>query len=156
MSSDRRGFLGALAAGLGALALPGTLAGCARLPEEAGADASSGSTGGRRLDAIGVQLYTLRSLLAKDFEGTLDPALYKKVLFDGLENEQVKHLKKPTYINLMKTAVDNSDGAIIAGDNIPEELKKYLSKQTIPVLEFKNREEFGPAYQEFYSRKILS
>ena len=92
----------------------------------------------------------------QDFEGTLDPALYKKVLFDGLENEQVKHLKKPTYINLMKTAVDNSDGAIIAGDNIPEELKKYLSKQTIPVLEFKNREEFGPAYQEFYSRKILS
>lgn len=96
------------------------------------------------------------SVYNQDFDGTLDTSMYKKVLFDGLENEQVKHLKKPTYVNLMKTAVDNSDAAIIAGDNIPEELKKYLSKLDKPVLEFKNREEFASAYQEFYTTKVLS
>ncbi|MGB7785621.1 MAG: glycogen/starch synthase [Salinimicrobium sp.] len=96
------------------------------------------------------------SVYNQDFEGTLDKDLYKKVLFDGLENDQVKHLKKPTYVNLMKTAVDNSDAAVIAGDNIPDELKKYLSKLDKPVLEYKNKEEFAQAYQDFYMNQVLS
>ena len=96
------------------------------------------------------------SVYNQDFDGTLDDTMHKKVLFDGLENDQVKHLKKPNYVNLMKTAVDNSDAAIIAGDNIPEELEKYLGKVSIPVLEYKNREEFAQAYQDFYQNKVLS
>jgi starch synthase len=96
------------------------------------------------------------SVYNQDFEGTLDNQMHKKVLFDGLENEQVKHLKKPTYVNIMKTAVDNSDAVVIAGDNIPDELKKYLSKLEKPVLDYKNREEFAQAYQEFYTNKVLS
>ncbi len=96
------------------------------------------------------------SVYNQDFEGTLDNEMHKKVLFDGLENEQVKHLKKPSYVNLMKTAVDNSDAVVIAGDNIPDELKKYLSKLAKPVLDYKNREEFAQAYQEFYTTQVLS
>ncbi|MCX2838720.1 glycogen/starch synthase [Salinimicrobium sp. MT39] len=96
------------------------------------------------------------SVYNQDFDGTLDNQMYKKVLFDGLENEQVKHLKKPSYVNIMKTAVDNSDAVVIAGDNIPDELKKYLSKLNKPVLGYKNREEFAQAYQEFYTTKVLS
>ena len=86
MSSDRRAFVSALVAGLGALSLPGALAGCARRPEEAGRGGSGGS-GGSGLDAIGVQLYTLRTLLAKDFEGTLAALAqigYREVEFAGL------------------------------------------------------------------------
>jgi starch synthase len=56
----------------------------------------------------------------------------------------------------MKTAVDNSDAVVIAGDNIPDELKKYLSKLAKPVLDYKNREEFAQAYQEFYTTQVLS
>ena len=96
------------------------------------------------------------SVYNQDFEGALDKDLYKKVLFDGLENDQVKHLKKPNYVNIMKTAVDNSDAAVIAGDNIPDELKKYLSKLDKPVLEYKNKEEFAQAYQDFYMNQVLS
>ncbi len=96
------------------------------------------------------------SVYNSGFEGTLDKDMYKKVLFDGLEDEQVRHLKKPNYVNLMKTAVENSDAAIIAGDNIPEELKKYLKKIDQPVLDYKNREEFAQAYQDFYTNKVLS
>ena len=96
------------------------------------------------------------SVYNQDYEGTLDNDMHKKVLFDGLENEQVKHLKKPTYVNLMKTAVDNSDAVVIAGDDIPDELKKYLSKLAKPVLEYKSREEFAQAYQEFYTQEVLS
>ncbi len=35
------------------------------------------------------------SVYNQDFEGTLDNRHVQKSLFDGLENEQVKHLKKP-------------------------------------------------------------
>ena len=96
------------------------------------------------------------SIYNQDFQGALDKDMYKKVLFDGLENDQVKHLKKPTYVNIMKTAVDNSDAAIIAGDNIPDELKKYLNKLDKPVMEYKNKEEFAQAYQDFYMNQVLS
>lgn len=92
----------------------------------------------------------------QDFEGTLDKDMHKKVLFDGMEDEQVKHLKKANYVNLIKTSVENSDAAIIAGDNIPEELKKFLDKLDKPVLGYKNREEFGQAYLDFYATKVLS
>ena len=92
----------------------------------------------------------------QDFDGTLDKDMYKKVLFDGLEDEQVKHLENPNYVNLMKTSVENSDAAIIAGDNIPEELQKFLDEWDKPVLGYRNREEFGQAYQEFYTTKVLS
>ncbi|MFN4761862.1 glycogen/starch synthase [Gillisia sp. Q332] len=96
------------------------------------------------------------SVYNQSFDGTLDKKMNKKILFDGLEEEDVKHLKKPDYVNIMKTAIDNSDAAIIAGDNIPEELKKYLSKLNKPVLDYKSPEEFSSAYQEFYTTQVLS
>lgn len=96
------------------------------------------------------------SIYNQDFEGTLDKDMHKKILFDGLENRDVKHLKNPSYVGLLKTAIDNSDATIIAGDNIPEELSTYLKKLNKPVLGFKNREEFAQAYQDFYTNKVLS
>lgn len=96
------------------------------------------------------------SVYNQSFEGTLDDKLAKKVLFDGLEEESVKHLKKPDYVNLMKTSIDNSDAVIIAGEDIPTELSKYLSKQDKPVLEYKTPEEFSSAYEQFYLTKVLS
>lgn len=88
MSSDRRSFLSAAAAGIAALSLPGMLASCAKRPEERSASGGvGGNGGGSRLDAIGVQLYTLRMLLAKDFEGTLATLArigYREAEFAGL------------------------------------------------------------------------
>lgn len=66
---DRRAFVGALAAGLvGVRCRPGPPAGA------------------RRLDAIGLQLYTVRRALAEDFEGTLAKVAaigYREVEFAG-------------------------------------------------------------------------
>ena len=87
MSSDRRAFLSAAAAGIAALSLPAALASCARRPDEGGGSGAVGGSDGNRLDAIGVQLYTLRTLLAKDFQGTLASLArigYREVEFAGL------------------------------------------------------------------------
>ncbi|MGB8703482.1 MAG: glycogen/starch synthase [Gillisia sp.] len=96
------------------------------------------------------------SVYNQSFDDTLNKDMYKKVLFDGLENEDVKHLKNPNYVNIMKTAIDNSDAVIVGGDNIPEELSKYVNKLNKPILGYKTPEEFSTAYQDFYTTQVLS
>jgi len=96
------------------------------------------------------------SVYNQSFDESLDTSMHKKILFDGLDNDNVKHLKKPTYVNLMKTAIDNSDAVIIGGDDIPAELSKYLKKLEKPVLDYKTPEEFSTAYQDFYNTQVLS
>lgn len=71
MRYDRREFVALAGAGLATLALPASMRSC-----------GNQVTG----DALGVQLYTLRSLLAKDFEGTLGQVVsigYREVEFAG-------------------------------------------------------------------------
>jgi len=96
------------------------------------------------------------SVYNQSFDGTLDEELREKILFDGLENENVKHLKTPNFVNILKTAVDNSDAVVIGGDNVPEELQDYIGKLKKPVLPYTQKENFSHAYQEFYDTKVLS
>lgn len=80
MSCDRRGFLAAAGAGLAAVILPGPL--------------PAASTG--RLGPIGVQLYTLRSLLPGDFDGTLTAVRaigYREVEFAGYHGRTAKQVR---------------------------------------------------------------
>ncbi len=70
MNFDRREFLGATSAGALALALPGALRACTR----------------DQLGDIGLQLYTVRSLLATNFDATLEQVAkigYREVEFAG-------------------------------------------------------------------------
>lgn len=62
----RRDFLAALGTTIGAAACSGPRA---ELDVAAGSTAASG---GRHVDRIGIQLYSVRSLLARDFDGTLE------------------------------------------------------------------------------------
>ncbi|SKB48142.1 starch synthase [Salegentibacter holothuriorum] len=96
------------------------------------------------------------SVYNQDFDETLDEDMQEKVLYDGMEKEDTKHLKTPNFVNLMKQAVDHSDAIITAGDNIPEDLSLYLSRLNKPLLPYKNREEFSQAYQDFYINEVLS
>lgn len=71
---DRRTFVKVLGAGTAGVAL-----GCS--PKT-----MSGSSGSRKLDRIGIQLYTVRNDMEKDFEGTLSKIAgigYKEVEFAG-------------------------------------------------------------------------
>lgn len=95
------------------------------------------------------------SVYNQSFDETLDEEMQKKVLFDGMENKAVKHLKTPNYVNIMKTAVEHSDAVILGGDAVPEEIVTHVERLKKPLLPFKNREEFSHAYQEFYTTQVL-
>jgi sugar phosphate isomerase/epimerase len=88
MSCDRRQFLAAAGAGLAGAMLPALLPG----PLEATALESPAG----RLGPIGVQLYTLRSILPRDFEGTLAALReigYREVEFAGYHGRSVKQVR---------------------------------------------------------------
>ena len=78
-----------------------------------------------------------------------------KIAFDGIDPESISELKDPTYENLIKVVVKNSDAAIIGSLELEENLSKILNTSKIPVLPYKKKEEFPQAYEEFYTTKVL-
>ncbi len=89
------------------------------------------------------------------YKGTLDMNMMNKVKFDGIDEEKIINLSKPTYNNVMKIAIDNSDAIIIGSEEIPDELKKHLKTISQPILEYKEPDEFAEAYQAFYQTEVL-
>ena len=65
------------------------------------------------------------------------------------------YLEEPSYINLMKVAIDYSDALIVGSENIPTDLETYLKDSEKPVLEFKHKDEFGEAYTSFLNSNVL-
>lgn len=96
------------------------------------------------------------SIYNQGFDGTLNMQMIDKIKFDNIEEDIINVLQKPSYINLMKIAVDHSDGLIIGSEEIPKEIEDYLKKCKKPVLKFQSKEEFAENYKEFYSTKLTS
>ncbi|MFD2824878.1 starch synthase [Leeuwenhoekiella aestuarii] len=89
------------------------------------------------------------------YEGALNEQMIDKIAFDGIDKEAISELETPSYDNLMKVAIKNSDAAIIGSSDLREELTAYLNATKIPVLPYKKKEEFAQAYEEFYTTKVL-
>lgn len=96
------------------------------------------------------------SIYNNGFEGSLDEEMEQKVLFDGLDEERVEHLKNPTFEALMKTAIDNSDAIIKGSEELPDALETYLKEKDLPVLDYKSKVDFAQAYRNFYLTEVLN
>ncbi len=96
------------------------------------------------------------SIYAEGFEGELDSGMKKKVTFDGIAENAIEHLDKPSYNNLLKVAVDFSDAIILAAESIPTELKDYITDLKKPVLPYVSLQEFEEAYSNFYNTEVLN
>ena len=96
------------------------------------------------------------SIYDQSFEGSLDRTLIDKIKFDEIEDGFLQNLETPNYVNLMKTAIDFSDGLIKGSKTLPEELNTYITKFKKPVLDYQFPEAFAEAYTDFYSTQILN
>jgi starch synthase len=95
------------------------------------------------------------SIYNQGFEGSLNEELINKIAFDGIDPETIKELEDPTYENLMKVTIKNSDAAIVGSQELNENLMKILNTTKIPVLPYKKKEEFPQAYEDFYTTQVL-
>jgi starch synthase len=96
------------------------------------------------------------SVYNQGFPNTLDKEVIEKIKFDGIEEEDIAELKEPTYSNVMKVAIKNSDAVIVGSEEIPAELRSYLEKVDKPVLEYHKMEDFSQPYLDFYEKKVLA
>ncbi|MCB4797999.1 glycogen/starch synthase [Neotamlana laminarinivorans] len=95
------------------------------------------------------------SVYNQSFDNMLNNDLINKIKFDNITEDAVKILDQPTYNNLMKVAIDYSDGLIVGSENIPDELNEHIKSSDKPMLEYKSRDEFGEAYTSFFNNDIL-
>src|ERR1035437_346337 len=89
------------------------------------------------------------SIYDDEFKQTLNKDFASKVHFEGIEKDDIKHLKSGTYAGLIKTAIDFSDAIIKVGKNTNSEIEKYLKKSEKPVLEHPG-EDYIDMYNDFY------
>ena len=90
-----------------------------------------------------------------DFKGSLKSGFDKKVKLPGITVKDLKYYKEPTYVNLIKAAIDYSDGIILGSEKINTEVAEYLKSSGKPMLEYQGPENYAAAYNAFYDT-ILS
>ena len=56
-----------------------------------------------------------------------------------------------TYENLIRIAIDYSDGIIIGSENVSSKTKEYLKSYKNPILDFQPKDSFSESYTEFYN-----
>lgn len=103
-------------------------------------------------EAIFADTKIVTSIFEEGFEGTLSSSMHTKVAFDELPKDDISDFEKATYHNIMVNAVKNSDGVILASENIPLDLTKYIESSNKPFLPYATKEEFAQAYTTFYNQ----
>lgn len=96
----------------------------------------------------------ITSIYGTGFAGSLNKKLLDKILFDEIEKNKIIGIKTPNYNNLMKIAIDFSDGLIVGSEKITKQLEDYINKSKKPVLEFQEKDAFGEKYIEFYNKLL--
>ncbi|KAF0198293.1 MAG: starch synthase [Bacteroidetes bacterium] len=95
------------------------------------------------------------SIYDDDFEEALNKDFGNKIKLDGITNKDLKHFKKPTYVNMMKAAIDFSEGVIIGSETVNQELLDYINESGKPMLPYQPLDRFVDNYNNFYD-KILN
>ena len=94
------------------------------------------------------------SLYDDDFKGSFRDGFDKKLKMPGIVAKEIKWLKNPMYANIQKSALDFSDGIVIASPSINPEVEKYARSLGKPILEYPGEENYVDAYNEFYDKII--
>ncbi|MDC0096878.1 glycogen/starch synthase [bacterium] len=97
----------------------------------------------------------ITSVYNQGFNGTLNAEVSNKIKFDAIDDQALTHLDNPTFENVMKTAINNSDAVIIGSEDISKELETYIEGLDKPVLAFQQMEDMEREYLEFYQTKVL-
>ncbi len=96
------------------------------------------------------------SLYDDDFTETLNKDYAVKLKLPGITAKDVKQYKTPNYVNMMKAAIDFSDGIIIGSENVNKELLEYLRVVDKPVLGIQPKDKYIDAYSDFYDEVLMN
>jgi starch synthase len=92
----------------------------------------------------------ITSLYDRGFEGNLNEKLADKVKFDLVKSPKLATIQTPSHVNILKSAIENSDAIIHGSETIDEELSSCIESNGIPVLEYQS-ENLKESYLNFYA-----
>ncbi|MDY0780535.1 glycogen/starch synthase [Tenacibaculum sp. IB213877] len=95
------------------------------------------------------------SLYNNEFDGALNNELVNKVKFDKIVEKKTTVLKDPNHINILKSAIENSDAIIKGSASYAEELEDFIKNSKVKVLEFQDEELLNEAHLNFYKQEVL-
>lgn len=95
------------------------------------------------------------SLYDDDFQEQLHKDFASKVKVEGISAEDLKHYKSPDYVNVIKNAIDFSDGVIIGSPSVNPELIQYIRDIEKPCLDFQPMDRYVDAYNDFYDEILV-
>lgn len=105
-------------------------------------------------DALFKESKLITCLYNDGFEGNINADLSKKIHFDAIKKDNLTIIEQPTHQNLLHLAIKNSDSVILAQDKISKEVTKFITEYQKPFLPYFDRENFVPAYLEFFHKHI--
>ena len=88
------------------------------------------------------------------FSGKLNEDLISKLLFDSIDKNKLSTIKIPSYSNLLKIAIENSDAIIMGTEKLPKSIETYIETLDKPVLDYQGEENFEEAYVNFYTNLL--
>ncbi len=95
------------------------------------------------------------SLYDKNFDGELNSGLASKIRFDKVDEAKISTVETPNQINILKSAIENSDAIVKGSESLPDEINDFINEKEVKVLEFQSEEVLTEAYLEFYKENVL-
>ena len=90
------------------------------------------------------------------FKDSMSKNFLNKIKLDGITPKDLKHYKTPNYVNMMKAAIDFSDGVIYGSPTIHQDVEKYLEECDKPILGHHPMETYIDAYSDFYDEILIN
>lgn len=101
-------------------------------------------------DPMYAETKVVYSVYNDKFKNALNSKFATKAVIEGVENEDLSAVSKPTFDALNKLGMQFSDGIILADNNINKEMIETAKQYGVPVLDYKNEDEYVDAYSDFY------
>ena len=95
------------------------------------------------------------SIYDDDFKDDMPADIGKKIKYDGITKQDLAYYKKTNFVNLIKAAVEYSDGVIIGSKKINKELLEFAGKTGKPVLDYQGEADYLEAFSDFYDKVLI-
>ncbi len=95
------------------------------------------------------------SVYDDDFKEEFPADLGKKVKYDGITKQDLAYYKKVNYVNLIKAAMEYSDGMIAGSPEINKGLHEHIRKSGKPFLEYQEEDKYLDMFSDFYDKILI-
>ena len=87
---------------------------------------------------------------------TLNKDFSNKIKLPGISSKDTKQYKTPTFVNVMKAAIDFSDGVIVGSEIVNKEVLYYAKNSGKPFLSYQPKDKYIAAYAKFYDEVLVN